>query len=280
MKPQTTVRIVAMCVALAACASAGQVDDSGLLPFGEQVERPDGQPLYLLEGDGVQVELYDLGDCALIIEEVPEYGFLVDEFCPAVRPDPRSSLFTTPNCPQSDFGDECRDWLPQFTVGRTLDEAAFVCVAKGRVEVRDGWWMTAADGVGSEAFPLTAAGTRLDSVSNEFDDRMRAACDATDPSTAEALVEILPGSHRLPITVELDVGISGSFILHAGFEPYVFPSQLPIGGAPMQVVVFEGDDGAHVGEIPVTASPTCDEPVFVIDLEGPSGQWSCRESDA
>jgi hypothetical protein len=60
-------------------------------------------------------------------------------------------------------------------------------------------------------------------------------------------------------------------LLHAGFEPYVFSTQLPIGGAPMQVVVFEGDDGGHIGEISVGASPTCEGPAFVIDLEGPSG---------
>ena len=43
--------------------------------------------------------------------------------------------------------------------------------------------MTSSEGVGTEAFPLTADGVRLDSLSNEFDDRMRAGCDAVDPAT-------------------------------------------------------------------------------------------------
>jgi hypothetical protein len=37
------------------------------------------------------------------------------------------------------------------------------------------WWMTTREGVGSEVFPLTADGIRLNSLTNELDDRMREA---------------------------------------------------------------------------------------------------------
>jgi len=168
-----------MVMLLASCG--GEKPVAGTLPFLDDVPRPSGEALFALESEGVTVELFAHGECATIIETVPGYGILLDEFCPEVLEPPFSRSFDTPNCPVTDFGDECGHWLPQFTVGRTVDAAAFVCVEEGRVEVRRGWWMADYGGVGAEVFPLTADGVRLDSVSNEFDDRMRERCEATDP---------------------------------------------------------------------------------------------------
>jgi hypothetical protein len=183
VKPQVILGTIALVVVGGACDVSDPTPRTH--PFVTEVDRPAGAPLFDIEADGVRLELYDRGDCALIIETVPDYGILVDEVCPTSLEPPAGSSFDTPNRPVADFGDECRDWLPVFTAGRTVPDAAFVCVEKGRLEVRDGWWMTTRDGVGHEAFPLTADGVRLDSLSHEFDDRMRERCDAVDPPASE-----------------------------------------------------------------------------------------------
>jgi hypothetical protein len=113
---------VAMSLVVAACSLSGGAEaNGGLRPFQVEVERPDGEPLFELGADGVRLELFDLGDCALIIEEIPGYGFLVDEFCPIAFPAPVTSSFDIPTCPFTDFGDEWADRLPVFAAGRTLN---------------------------------------------------------------------------------------------------------------------------------------------------------------
>ena len=179
------ISLAVLALVAAGCSNGAVSEDAQLLPFQDSVVRPGGGPLWELEFDGVSVELFDLGECALIIETVPEYGILVDEICLPAEASPVTTMFETPNCPYADFGDECVDWLPELVAGRTVAEAQFVCVAKGRVEVRNGWWLTSRVGVGAEAFPLTFDGVRLDSMSNEFDDRMRAVCDAVDPAPSQ-----------------------------------------------------------------------------------------------
>lgn len=264
--------VVVLGLIMAACA-----DDEAptLLGFAESVDRPSREPLLSMGSEGVTIEVFVDGDCARIIEEVPGYGYLVDDFCPPPpAADPFGDRFGTPNCPLNDFGDECGDWLPKFVVGRTVASAAFVCVAAGRVEVRDGWWLAAAENVG-EAFPLDANGNRLDSPSNELDDRMREDCGISDPVLEAAVLEIQPTGYQLPITVKLDVGVAGSFLLHDGFEPFLFGTDLPVGLGPMSVVVLEGTDGRAIGEVVVPEAPACAGPVFVLDLAGPTGDWRC-----
>jgi hypothetical protein len=268
--------MAAAAVCLLAVACSDETVEPPLLPFAESIERSASGPLLSMETDGVRLDVYSHGNCATIIEYVPDYGYLVDDFCP---PPPVATAFGqsfgTPNCPFTDFGDECRDWLPQFVVGRTVVDAAFVCLAGGRVEVRDGWWLAAAEYVDAEAFPMNAGGVRLDSVGNELDDSMRDKCAISDPALDEALIEIRTTGYQLPITVELDNGVSGSFLLYEGFEPFVFGADLPVGDGPMFVVVFEGADGTGIGEVSVPAAPECEDPVFVLDLSGPNGEWTC-----
>ena len=265
--------VVAVAAVLMAGCSGGGTAEPRLLPFTDSVDRDEAEALLSMEADGVTIDVYDDGDCVIVVEYVPDYGYLEDEFCPA-EPGRR---FGTPNCPVGDFGDECQRWLPVFDVGRTIEAAAYVCVETGRIEVRNGWWLSLAADVQSEAVPLNADGVRLDSVSNEFDDQMRAACDARDPELVEALLEIRTGDYKLPITVELDVGVSGSFLLHSRFEPYVFETGLPVGAAPMQVVVIEDSEGTGIGTVAVPAMPECENAVFILDLAGPSGSWICQE---
>lgn len=269
---------VAVLVVLVAGCTSGDDLEPGQLPFVESVGRDRSEALLSTEADGVTVDVYDDGGCVTIVEHVPDYGYLEDEFCPsAPTADALGASFRTPNCPFTDFGDECRRWLPEFVIGHTVAEAAYVCTSSGRIEVHDGWWLATADDVNGEAFPLAADGVRLDSVSNEFDDRMRAACDAQDPELVEAQIEIRTGSYPLPITVELDVGVSGTFLLQPESEPYVFTANLPVGGAPMLVVVYEGTDGTGIGRVSVPAMPECEDAIFILDLAGPTGEWTCRE---
>ena len=261
-------------VGLAGCSGEPELTP-GTLPFVESLDLGSATPVLSMESDGVTIDVYDGGPCSTVVEHVPGYGYLVDEFCPgAPSADPSGARFSTPNCPVTDFGDECQRWLPTFTVGHTVPEAAFVCLASGRAEVVDGWWLTH-DEDGHEAFPLNADGVRLDSVFNELDDRMRQRCGVQDPIRTAALIEIKPSGYDLPITVELDVGLSGSFLLYSGFEPFLFETEIPTGGAPMAVMVIEGAEGYFIGEIAPQDPPTCADAVFVIDLAGPTGEWLC-----
>ncbi len=246
------------------------------LPFVDEPKPPAAAPVLSMQSDDVVIDVYDVGECAVIVEFVPEYGYLVDEFCPGTpSSDPLGARFGSPACPVTGFGDECQRWLPRFVVGKTIRDAAYVCMAAGRVDVANGWWLAVAGG-GQEAFPLNADGVRLDSVSNEFDDTLRRRCEASDPELTSSLIDIRPDGYELPVTVELDMGVSGSFLLVSGFEPFVFETQLPTAGAPMLVMVFEGADGSSIGQVAVPEAPECEGPVFVLDLSGPTGEWSCR----
>jgi hypothetical protein len=246
------------------------------LPFVDSVAPVAEAASLSMDSDGVSVDVYGTGGCVTIVEHVPEYGYLEDEFCVSdPTSDPYGKRFTTPACPVSNFGDECPRWLSQSTIGRTVTGASFVCTWKGRTEVKDGWWI-AAGGLGAdEAFPLDADGVRLDSVSNELDDTMRERCEIVAAPITEARLEIDPGRFDLPITVELDVGVSGTFLLRDGFQPFRYESMLPIGGAPMLVVVYEGTEGSPIGSVAVPEPPECNDPVFHLELSGPSGKWGC-----
>lgn len=274
MTPRMWLSLLIVGLGLAACVGPEEIPE--LLPFVDSVERPAARALLSAESDGITIDVYSEGGCATIVEFVPEYGYLVDEFCPSSpTPSPFGAQFSTPKCPVIDFGDECGNELPTYVIGRTVDAAAFVCVVTGRVEVREGWWLAANDEVQEEVFPMGADGTRLDSVANELDDQMRAKCDISDPVLDAAVLEIRPTGYQLPITVEIDHGTVGSFLLREGFEPFTFTTALPVAAGPMFINVIEGAEGRGIGEVAVPEPPGCDDPVFVLDLAGPSGEWSC-----
>ncbi len=266
---------VLLCFTLSGCSQGVELH-SQRLDF-QSAADADGTLLVAMERDGVSVSLYDSGSCGTLIEHVPGYGYLVEELCPPVATaDPYGFQFSTPKCTVPVVGDECGgDEIPSFTVGRTIDEAEFVCVAGGRIEVSEGWWLARSVFVEAEAFPLDADGRRLDSAANEFDDVIRRACGAADAEVAGARLEILPAGYTLPITVELDAGASGIFRLNAGFEPFIFDANLPAGGPEVFVVVVEGTDGRGIGSVRIADPPGCSDPIFVLDLSGPAGSWEC-----
>jgi hypothetical protein len=149
--------------------------------FVARVERPDDDPLFREEVDGVEAEVYEVDDCALLVVIVPGFGEFSEEAC---DPPPSSeALISSAECAAVEDG-FCVHGIPVFTVGSTLPEAASVCIQVKEpghppgelVPVRSGWWFVTAGSLGGDMYPLNGDGNRLDALDNEIDDRVAAAC--------------------------------------------------------------------------------------------------------
>jgi hypothetical protein len=147
--------------------------------FVPQISRPDVEPLFQQVVDGVTAEVYVVGECGTLIVTVPGFGEFAETLCDP--PTTGVAGIGGVECAGVE-GTACSHEIPPWFLATTHPGATSVCVDTGDaeergkvIEARDGWWLSSGP-YGGDVYPLDDNGERLDSLSNEIDDRVAAAC--------------------------------------------------------------------------------------------------------
>jgi hypothetical protein len=146
--------------------------------FTQHVQRPAEPPIFEETVDEVTAEVYVDGECVILVVAVPEFGEFSKESCG--QPDSARIGVSGFDCAEA-ADNRCVRSIPGFIVEPTLPEASAVCVDTGDparpglvIEALHGWFLIV--GRHGDVYPLDENGERLDSLSNEIDDRVSEAC--------------------------------------------------------------------------------------------------------